>query len=204
MVLFDEFAAWAMKRGLDLEDDDDATFEDFGDRGSSNLSQNQLQKRSCITNREEPESGPSVKKPNSENVLRPSKEEWSALTAKLCFQKTPQQATARQKLFQRIDVNGNGYLSLAELEKGIRDELRLPKIFDSKQAVLRAFQVHFYSWCQLKKSLIKYFCPSFTLSLNFTTWLMSFFRICRSQKIPLLLLQAWPMTLLSLRSFESF
>ena len=38
-------------------------------------------------------------------------------------------------------MNGNGYLSLAELERGIRDELKLPKVFNSKQAVLRAFQV---------------------------------------------------------------
>ena len=40
-------------------------------------------------------------------------------------------------------MNGNGYLSLAELEKGIRYELKLPSHFRAKQAVFRAFQVVF-------------------------------------------------------------
>ena len=46
MILFDEFAAWAMKRGLDLEDDDDASFEDIGNKGATNLSRNQTAKAS--------------------------------------------------------------------------------------------------------------------------------------------------------------
>ena len=32
----------------------------------------------------------------------------------------------RRKLFKDIDVNGNGILSLAEVDKGIRDVLAIP------------------------------------------------------------------------------
>lgn len=32
----------------------------------------------------------------------------------------------RKKMFKDFDPNGNGYLSLAELDKGIRDVLVLP------------------------------------------------------------------------------
>lgn len=39
----------------------------------------------------------------------------------------------------QIDVNGNGLVSLAELDKGIRDIIRLPQIFDTKRVIMRAF-----------------------------------------------------------------
>ena len=38
-----------------------------------------------------------------------------------------------------FDVNGNGYLSLAELDKGIRDVLQLPELFNLKPVIIRAF-----------------------------------------------------------------
>ena len=38
-----------------------------------------------------------------------------------------------------MDVNGNGILSLAEVDKGMRDILQIPEIFDMKPVMLRAF-----------------------------------------------------------------
>ena len=39
-----------------------------------------------------------------------------------------------------MDVNGNTYLSLAELDKGVRDVLQLnPEVFNAKPAIMRAF-----------------------------------------------------------------
>ena len=38
-----------------------------------------------------------------------------------------------------MDVNGNGYLSLAEVDKGLRDVLALDEVFDCKPAIMRAF-----------------------------------------------------------------
>lgn len=41
----------------------------------------------------------------------------------------------------RFDVNGNGYLSLAEVDKGIRDVIRLPELFQLKPVIIRAFNM---------------------------------------------------------------
>lgn len=38
-------------------------------------------------------------------------------------------AKKRAILFTQFDVNGNKYLSLAEIDKGIRDVLNLPELF---------------------------------------------------------------------------
>ena len=39
-----------------------------------------------------------------------------------------------------MDVNGNGYLSLAEVDKGMRDVICLPQLFELKPVLMRAFQ----------------------------------------------------------------
>ena len=36
-------------------------------------------------------------------------------------------------------MNGNGYISLAEVDKGIRDVLVLPTLFATKPVLMRAF-----------------------------------------------------------------
>lgn len=47
----------------------------------------------------------------------------------------------REKLFQSFDGNGNGQLSLAEVDAGIIKALRLESLFAAKPAIMRAFQV---------------------------------------------------------------
>ena len=37
-------------------------------------------------------------------------------------------------------MNGNGFLSLAEVDKGVRDALKSDTLFDAKPAIMRAFQ----------------------------------------------------------------
>lgn len=65
---------------------------------------------------------------------------WSEIRAKLPFGKYDEiEAKKRSELFDRID-NGNGYLSLAEIDKGLRDEIRLPEIYNIKPVIMRAFQ----------------------------------------------------------------
>jgi hypothetical protein len=39
----------------------------------------------------------------------------------------------------QFDPNGNGLLSLAEVDKGIKDTLLLNELFDCKAVILRAF-----------------------------------------------------------------
>ena len=45
----------------------------------------------------------------------------------------------RQEYWKGFDNNGNGYVSLAETEKGIRDVIKLDNLFDAKPAIMRAF-----------------------------------------------------------------
>ena len=36
-------------------------------------------------------------------------------------------------------MNGNGLLSLAEVDKGMKDVIKLPQLFDAKPVLIRAF-----------------------------------------------------------------
>jgi hypothetical protein len=44
-------------------------------------------------------------------------------------------------MFKEFDPNGNGYLSLAEIDKAVRDVLQLDGLFECKKPIMRAFQV---------------------------------------------------------------
>lgn len=44
----------------------------------------------------------------------------------------PEDREKRNAIYAKMDMNGNGYLSLAEIDKGIRDVLELPELFDMK------------------------------------------------------------------------
>jgi len=41
--------------------------------------------------------------------------------------------------FKNMDMNGNGFLSLAEVDKGLRDVIKLPILFELKPVIIRAF-----------------------------------------------------------------
>ena len=43
-------------------------------------------------------------------------------------------------MFRMFDPNGNGYLSLAEVDKGVRDVLQMDHLFKCKPAIMRAFK----------------------------------------------------------------
>jgi len=45
----------------------------------------------------------------------------------------------REEIFRMIDVNDNGFLSLAEIDKGLRDVLEIDSIFDCKPCIIRAY-----------------------------------------------------------------
>ena len=64
---------------------------------------------------------------------------WSELSAKLPSSKSRDDKIKRRKIFNDMDMNGNGYLSLAEVDKGVRDVLKADHLFDCKPAMLRAF-----------------------------------------------------------------
>ena len=66
--------------------------------------------------------------------------DWETLNAKLPYHKNDEEYAKRSEIWNGIDVNGNGYVSLAEVDKGLRDVLALDEIFDAKPAIMRAFQ----------------------------------------------------------------
>jgi len=66
--------------------------------------------------------------------------DWTALNAKLPTDRSGAAKAKRKELFSAMDM-GNGILSLAEVDKGIRDVLGIDEIFDAKPAIMRAFQI---------------------------------------------------------------
>ncbi|XP_075247984.1 flagellar calcium-binding protein-like [Convolutriloba macropyga] len=66
--------------------------------------------------------------------------DWDDIRAKLPTEKTDEEKARRKKMFAEID-NGNGKVSLAEVDKGVRDVLKLDEIFDSKPAIMKAYQI---------------------------------------------------------------
>jgi Ca2+-binding EF-hand superfamily protein len=70
----------------------------------------------------------------------PVKIDWVAMRQKLPMEKTPEQQKKRLELYRQFDPNNNGYLSLAEVDKGCRDVLGLHDMFDAKPVIMRAFQ----------------------------------------------------------------
>ena len=70
--------------------------------------------------------------------MEPSRIDWKSLTDKLPVSKSKADKAQRIKIFNGWDPNGNGYLSLAEIDKGILD-LGLKDLFNSKPAIIKAF-----------------------------------------------------------------
>lgn len=65
---------------------------------------------------------------------------WAELKEKLPWEKNEEGKQKRIEQWQKIDVNGNGYLSLAEVDKAMRDVIGLPILFGLKPVLMRAFQ----------------------------------------------------------------
>jgi Ca2+-binding EF-hand superfamily protein len=66
--------------------------------------------------------------------------EFSVFQKKLPTDRSAESQKKRSELFVAFDPNGNGFLSLAEIDKGARDILRMDELFDCKPVLMRAFQ----------------------------------------------------------------
>ena len=66
--------------------------------------------------------------------------DWKLIDSKLPIElKDDDQVKQRSKIFEQFDPNNNGYLSLAEIDKGCRDVLQLYDIFDCKHVIRKAY-----------------------------------------------------------------
>eukprot|EP01079_Euglenida_sp_SAG-EU17-18_P002938 gene2938-576_t len=163
-ILFDEFADWALKKSLDLEDDD--SDDDYEVTIQSTFSANNMGGGSPRPNKATPQRGGGYDTPNRPNKAAPptrgggrspanqyDKEYtnvtinpaadtkiWGELARKLPTKRNDADKATRVKLFNQFDPNGNGYLSLAEVDKGIRDVLQCHQMFGCKAVIMRAFQ----------------------------------------------------------------
>ena len=66
--------------------------------------------------------------------------DWNVINKNLPCKKTAEESKKRQEMFKHMDVNGNGYISLAEIDKGFNDmgeSMRI--VYLSKAAMMRAF-----------------------------------------------------------------
>ena len=61
---------------------------------------------------------------------------WAELRVKLPRSKSAEDAEKRKTLFNQFDPNGNGYLSLAEIDKGAREILTLDRLTDDLAPIL--------------------------------------------------------------------
>ena len=66
--------------------------------------------------------------------------DWNGFLNNLPIKKTAEDRAKRKKMWDAIDMNKNGYVSLAEFDRGVRDVLNLPQIFSLKKVLMRAFQ----------------------------------------------------------------
>jgi Ca2+-binding EF-hand superfamily protein len=131
MVLFDEFCNWAIQETLDADDDDDATalipldrqelFRKAGPGG------NRTATKAVGLERK------SKEKQHVEAVI------YKALDEKLPWQATPGAERKRKQIFHLLDANGNGMVSLAELDRGIKLIVNFDDLFSVKPVILRAF-----------------------------------------------------------------
>jgi len=65
--------------------------------------------------------------------------DYAAIAAALPTEKTPEQKEKRKAMFSQFDPNGNGYLSLAEVDKGLHETYGLEGVYSCKPAIIRAF-----------------------------------------------------------------
>jgi len=70
----------------------------------------------------------------------PAKIDWDDLRKRLPTGRSEEEKKLRMQYYKAFDPNGNGYLSLAEVDKGCRDVLGLYDVFKAKKVIMRAFQ----------------------------------------------------------------
>jgi hypothetical protein len=64
---------------------------------------------------------------------------WAAIKAALPYDRSEEAVAKRDKIWKLADMNGNGFMSLAEVDKALNDVMRIEEIFDTKPVIIRAF-----------------------------------------------------------------
>ena len=62
------------------------------------------------------------------------------LKAKLPWRDNASDQLKRDRIWNSFDINGNGFLSLSEIQQGIQGVLHIPALLDKKLIVKQAYQ----------------------------------------------------------------
>ena len=65
--------------------------------------------------------------------------DWEEVNSKLPYARNKEEYAQRKAMWEGMDVNGNGFLSLAEVTKGVRDVIAVDELFDAVPAINRSF-----------------------------------------------------------------
>jgi len=65
--------------------------------------------------------------------------DWEEINSQLPYDHSEEAHAQRREIWNGMNVNGNKYLSLAEVDKGVIDVLGLEDVFDAKHAINEAF-----------------------------------------------------------------
>merc|ERR1711955_109905 len=65
--------------------------------------------------------------------------DWQRINSRLPYLRNEEDKKRRKNMWEAIDINGNGYVSLAEITKGVRDVIDVDDLFDSRPAINRSF-----------------------------------------------------------------
>jgi len=65
--------------------------------------------------------------------------DWEKVNERLPYKKGEEGKQRRKDMWAAIDVNDNGYASLSEITRGVRDVIDSDDLFDSRPAINRAF-----------------------------------------------------------------
>lgn len=133
-VLFDEFSEWILEQHLLKEVEDEAAPPPAAPPATTAVTTSPSSAAATGAIK------PQKTLPPSKDALRTSGQDMAQIKQKLPIESTPADFQRRTELFNRFDPNGNGYLSLSEVDKGIRDVLGLDQVYDCKPVIMRAFQ----------------------------------------------------------------
>ena len=67
--------------------------------------------------------------------------DWFQIKNQIPFTDSQEDKINRDRLWRQVDINGNGLVSLAELDKALRDNLRCYQVYDCKPAIIRAWTI---------------------------------------------------------------
>lgn len=132
-IQYDEFCAWALQTYVDLKPPVTAatTNRHHGGTSKQKHSKPKQQHNNNIV---------STTTTTKSSFMEDLEATMKLLDDQLPYQKNNKDAyQKRMKQFRAMDVNGNGYLSLAEIDLGMKTVVGIPQLFETKPVLIRAY-----------------------------------------------------------------